>query len=632
MCGILGTFNQDKDPCDMDAALQAIAHRGPDHGIWCSFGPDNAKAQLGHRRLSIIDLSSEANQPFVSDGAAIVYNGEIYNYKELRSELVKLGHSFRTTSDTEVVLCAYIEWGVHAFSKFRGMFGLAIYDYREQRLILARDHFGIKPLYYSVVGSGLIFASELKALQALGVGRRINTDAIWASMNFLFVPEDMCAFEGVQKLPAGSYLVADTAGAEVHRFWSHSSFIDQQALRNGDSIGELRQTIEESVQVHMAADVPVGSFLSGGLDSSILTVLGRRHNSTMEAYTIRTPESDQALEGMPVDLHFARKLAKKEGIKLHEVDASSNILDWLPQLMRTAEEPLSDPAALNVMLMCQIARSNGTKVLLSGMGADELFGGYRRHQAMMLADLYKRAPGFLKTSYESLINRMPVSFRGRAVVPVRWARRFNSFASSSSRAEGYLRSYSYYNKDELASLTNGLSDGVMNRFVASHHALFAQVPSSNLPNQMSYVDLHYFLPGLNLAYSDKSSMSQSVEVRTPFVDLSVAKVAFRLAASEKTSLRNTKIALKSAAEAWLPAEIIYRPKASFGVPLRSWVHGPLRGAIADTIAGGALTSLGFVDKAVAEKMLNEFVSGVHDWSYQLWHLLALETWVNQHKH
>lgn len=630
MCGIVGTWRMRLSDADRSKSLSAIAHRGPDASAWATFEADCGPVNLGHRRLSIIDLSEAANQPFRKDGIAIVYNGELYNFRDLRTELKAAGSSFRTQSDTEVILEAYRRWGEECFARFRGMFAVAIYDDTRQSLIVARDPFGIKPLYfYRGKDGAFAFASELRALFALGLPAAINHEAISASMIFMFVPESICAFENYEKLTPGSLLKIDANGISAKQYWSPSSLITKAHTSGDYSVEKLRATLEDSVAAHMTADVPVSTFLSGGLDSSILTVLAKRHNPDLEAYTIRVPDEDLAQEAMPQDIYYARKLAKATDIRLHEIDASPDIVEWLPKMMDTLEEPVSDPATVNVMMMCDAARQAGAKVLLSGMGADELFGGYRRHQAMVLAQSYRNMPGAFRAGTEAVVNRLPVAAFGRGLTPVRWAKRFLSFAGTPNQSDAYLRSYSYYDREALSRITHGRSNAVFDRLTKEHRGYFEYEGCADLPTQMNYTDLHYFLPALNLTYSDRASMYASTEIRTPFVDIEVAKAAFQIGGSHKTSARMTKIALKKAAEAWLPKEIIYRPKASFGVPLRAWMRGPLAERVRAMTVEGRLVELGYIDARIAQSMLTEFLENKTDWSYQLWHMLALETWIDQ---
>ena len=376
----------------VDVMSDRIAHRGPDAaGVW-SHKDDRVSVQFGHRRLSIIDLTAAADQPLSKHGLTLIYNGELYNYKELRAELVARGAVFATKFDTEVVLEAWRTWGPDALLKFRGMFAFALADTTTGELTLARDPLGIKPLYYLPRGDGVIFASELKALlAAVGPELSIEPGALVASMLYYWVPEQRCAIRGVQKLPAGSWARFRPDGTnEMHSYWRVQDVALEAAA---GPAADLRSVIEESVAAHLVADVPVSSFLSGGLDSSIITVLAHQVADEVDAYTITFRPEDQKLEAMPDDAVYARKVAAQFGVKLHEIEISPDIVSLLPRMVDILDEPIGDPAAINTLLMCEAARSSGVKVILSGMGADELFGGYRKHLACVMASRYGRLPG-----------------------------------------------------------------------------------------------------------------------------------------------------------------------------------------------------------------------------------------------
>src|SRR5215470_12270137 len=367
MCGITGCYQQADGQKLVDIITDRIAHRGPDAaGIW-SHEDDRAAVHLGHLRLSIIDLSDAANQPLTKDGLTIVYNGELYNYKELRADLKARGVRFATESDTEVVLEAWRAWGPEALRRFRGMFAFALADEAAGDLVLARDPLGIKPLYYLPRGGGLIFASELKAIMAaVGTELRIDHGAMVASMLYYWVPDQRCAIEGVRKLPPGSWaeMRPDWSLAE-HRYWD---IAEVAAAAAEDPPPDLRQVVEDSVTAHLVSDAPVSTFLSGGLDSSIVTVLAKRHDPNIDAYTIRFRREDQLFEAMPDDAHYARRVARQFGIGLHEIEIAPDVADLLPRMVDVLDEPVGDPAAINTMLICESARAAGVKVLLSGMG------------------------------------------------------------------------------------------------------------------------------------------------------------------------------------------------------------------------------------------------------------------------
>ena len=351
---------------------------------------------LCHRRLSIIDLSSAANQPFEKDGLILIFNGEIYNYRQLQSELRPAGATFRTSSDSEVLLEAWRHWGPASLDRLRGMFAFALYDTVNRRLVLARDHFGIKPLFYQARHGRLAFASELKALRPMMGEVRVDETALVASVMYSWVPESHCMFEGTQKLAPGTWLEIGPDGQHrVHRYWdpvSAAAAAGEAGRVDRFDASRLGQVMEDSVAAHLVADVPISTFLSGGLDSSLITVMAKQHNAEIDSYTISFRDEDQRYEAMPDDFFYAKKIAAEHGIRLHEVEIAPDVADLLPKLVHHLDEPIGDAAAINAYLICQAAREAGVKVLLSGMGADELFGGYRKHYAALLASRYRRTP------------------------------------------------------------------------------------------------------------------------------------------------------------------------------------------------------------------------------------------------
>ena len=452
MCGIAGCYQQADGQKLVDIMTDRIAHRGPDaSGSW-SHEDERVAVQLGHRRLSIIDLSTAADQPLSKDGLTLVYNGELYNYRTLRAELVVRGVRFVTESDTEVVLEAWRYWGPEALRRFRGMFAFAIVDERTGELVLARDPLGIKPLYYLRRGAGVAFASELKALvAAVGSELRMEPGALVASMLYYWLPEQRCAIDGVRKLPAargrGSARTARSRCSTTGgwRMW--------RRRRRPGLPWTSATVIEESVTAHLVSDVPVSSFLSGGLDSSIVTVLAHQADPAIDAYTITFRPEDQRLEAMPDDAVYARKVAARFGIRLHEIEISPDIVDLLPRIVDVLDEPIGDPAAINTLLMCQAARERGVKVILSGMGADELFGGYRKHLACVLAGQVPPAarPACGTAWCGPSWTGCRSAAAGRGLRYARWAKRFLTFAELPEEPR-FRRSYTLYDPGELAAL------------------------------------------------------------------------------------------------------------------------------------------------------------------------------------
>src|SRR6185437_5638328 len=363
MCGIAGCYQQVDGDSLVRTMSDRLAHRGPgDEGLY-AYQQGQVSCQLAHRRLSIIDLTAGGHQPVSRDGLTLCYNGELYNYRELRTELVARGARFETSSDTEVVLEAWRHWGPDALRRFRGMFAFAVFDETTGRLALARDHLGIKPLHFMPRKDGVVFASELKSIMT-GVGQGMAADpgALVASLLYYWIPPERCAVKGVQKLPPGSWAEFLPDGRyTVHRFWS---IADAAADAAAGPKADLREVIEASVAAHLVADVPVSTFLSGGLDSSIVSVLAKRHNPTLDAYTITFRPQDHRLEAMPDDAVYARKVARQYGIELHEIEATPDIVDLLPRIIDILDEPVGDPAAINTLLMCEAARDAGVKVML----------------------------------------------------------------------------------------------------------------------------------------------------------------------------------------------------------------------------------------------------------------------------
>jgi asparagine synthase (glutamine-hydrolysing) len=628
MCGILGTYGLATGAGQLAAMSDAIAHRGPDaSGTWTS--PDG-RLRLGHRRLSIIDLSAAANQPFVKDGLVLVFCGEIYNYRELRAELGAAGTGFRTDSDTEVLLEAWRRWGPASLRRLRGMFAFALFDSRQGTLTLARDPFGIKPLFWTARDGGVAFASELKGLRPL-LGDRppIDHAAIVASLLYYWVPEDHCVYRGVEKLPAGSWLQVTPDGRHrLERYYDPRAELAAPPARRVD-VEELRRVLEDSVAAHLVADVPISTFLSGGLDSSLLTVLAARHNPDIDSYTISFRPEDRRLEAMPDDLAYARSLAGRHGIRLHEVEIAPDVADLLPRMVHTLDEPIGDAAAINAYLICRAARDAGVKVLLSGMGADELFGGYRKHYACLLAARYRRLPGGLRHRVVApAVRRLPVAGRRRGYRAARWAKRFVAFADLPEEA-AFRRSYTHYDVGELHELLDPELWPLVDQLVDEHAAVYHEGPAGDQVNRMCYTDTRLFLPGLNLAYTDRASMAASTEVRVPYVDKEVAAAAFAIGGSAKIVGRERKAVLKRAAEAWLPREIVYRPKGLFSAPLRAWIRRDLADMVEDLVAGGTLVTSGLVDKQLVRAMIDADRRGLADRSKEIWQLLTLEVWYRQ---
>jgi len=624
MCGIVGLYNFSRAECMFEDMLESLAHRGPDATGQYRSPPRGGDVLLGHKRLSIIDLSEAANQPFVKDGLVLVYNGEIYNYQALSEELKALGARFRTKSDTEVVLEAWRQWGPDSLSRMRGMFAFALYDEKTRRLVLARDPFGIKPLFLHRHNGGLAFASELKALKlCLGPDPEVDTTALVASLMYYWVPDSRCVYGGVEKLQPGCWAeISPNQSCRIHRYWR---IADAFAERRDHKIeaGALSQTIEDSVAAHMVADVPVSTFLSGGLDSSLITVMAASMASNLECYTISFREEDRRLEAMPNDLEYAERIAQSHGLKLHTIEIAPDVTELLPRMVYMLDEPIGDAAAINTYLICKAAREAGTKVLLSGMGADEIFGGYRRHYACLLAAKYRRIPSAVRKGIGGLVDRLPVAGKNSGYRTIRWAKRFLSFAGLPEEA-AYRGSYTHYGRDGFEQLLSPDLMPAVDELIDEHAQIYADGPVEDQINRMCATDLRLFLPGLNLAYTDRASMAVSTEVRVPYVDKEVIAAGAAIPGHRKIRSRETKAILKEAAQGLLPSEIIYRPKMPFSAPLRAWMRRDLTEMVEDQLLRGRMVKSGMINGRFLQRMIDEDRQGISDRSKEVWQLLTLE--------
>ncbi|PRX45637.1 asparagine synthase (glutamine-hydrolysing) [Prauserella shujinwangii] len=629
MCGIAGTYLWPDGGPVTDRLTKTLAHRGPDGSGRYDHPAGAGEVHLGHRRLSIIDLSENGAQPMVAGGLALTYNGELYNAPELRAELAAAGVRFRGTSDTEVLLAAWRRWGTGCLPRLRGMFAFAVFDERSGELTLVRDQLGIKPLFLVRRGGAVAFASELKALAGeLGSSLRVDEGALVASLLYYWVPDARCAFREAEKLPPGTWLrFRPDGGTEQGRFFSLREVAEEGAARAEDPAyrPDLHAVVQESTRKHLLADVPVATFLSGGLDSSYLTALAARHSPGISAYTIGFRAEDARFEAMPDDLRYARQVAERFGVDLHEIEIAPQVLDLLPRMAYHLDEPIGDPAAINTFLICSAAREAGVKVMLSGMGADELFAGYRKHLANLLGVRYQRVPGLVRRPVRALVDRLPVATARRGYRSVRFAKRFLSFADLPEET-AFRRSYTMYDRAELLDLVDPDLAGTVDDVLTEHADTYHDNALGDFVNRMCLADTRMFLPGLNLAYTDRASMAASTEVRVPFVDVEVVRAAFATPGGRKIAGRQGKVALKRAAESILPAEIVHRPKGLFSAPLRAWMSRDLAPVVRAVVHEGALVRSGFLRREALQRLVDEDASGRQDRSKHLWHVLTLEYW------
>jgi len=629
MCGLAG-FIGFKDNAELaEKANKIQQHRGPDNqSVW-----HDGYIAFAHQRLSIIDLSEAANQPLHKNDLAVIFNGEIYNYKELQAKLTSEKQVvFQTSSDTEVVLEMYKHYGPGCLDYFLGMFAFAVYDKNSNELFIARDHFGIKPLFYTQVNGAFAFSSELKTLVTLpGFNKKINAKSLVSCLNYIWISGNQTMFDGCFKLPPAHYMIySKSSGIKLVKYWDlQDKDMSRVAADIAGTANDVANTIESSVKRHMVADVPVSCFLSGGLDSSLISVLAKKSNEHLSTYTIGTADSDKAIEKMPDDEKYAALLAEMHQFDHHVIKISPDIIKDLPFMVRHLDEPIGDPAAINTYLICKAAKEKGVKVLLSGMGADEIFFGYRRQKATLMALRFNLLPKPVKYVIAKVVGLLPVKISGKGFKFGRWAKRFMSFATMPLN-EAYMRSYSYYDSNQLKELVKPDYWSGIDAINKEHEEKFNAKFKNDPINQICNTDISMFMLGLNLTYSDRASMAASVEVRVPFIDRLVVTKAMEIPGSLKIKKGISKFILKKAAEKWLPEKIIYRPKASFGAPIRSWISNELRGMVDELLSEESVTKRGLVNYAVVKKLIADDRNGTADNAYQVYQLLTLELWCREY--
>lgn len=624
MCGIIG-YSGRCDASALRAGLTAIRHRGPDdEGI---FVDEHAGVGLGHARLSIIDLSPLGHQPMAAlDGEVqVVFNGEIYNYRELRRELEAKGHCFRGHSDTEVLLHLYLEEGEVFLSRLNGIFALAIFDKRIGAMLMARDALGVKPLYYSATERGIAFCSEMKGLLALvPEAHEIDLVAIHRYLSYLWCPGDGTPLRNVKKLGPGEAMLVRNGRIERHHAWYRLpacrgvvADLDERAAVEGTTAH-----VRQAVQRQMVADVPVGAFLSGGLDSSAVVAFAREASPGIRCFSINARGGSE--EGATDDLPYAREVARHLNVPLDIVDIdASRMADDIERMVVQLDEPLADPAPLNVLYISELARSHGIKVLLSGAGGDDLFTGYRRHRALELERLWAWLPrtvrGGIEGAAAQLDQRRP------------WARRLAKLTSGAALA-GNERIANYFRwaaEPTLLALYTPEARRALGRHTAAEPMLaFLQELPASTPRleRMLALEQRFFLTDHNLTYTDKMSMATGVEVRVPLLDLDLVDFAARIPPRLKQRGGVGKWVFKKAMEPYLPHQVIYRPKSGFGAPLRRWMRHELRPLVGDLLGPASLKRRGIVDSAAVAALIAANDSGTVDASYTLLSLLSIEIW------
>jgi asparagine synthase (glutamine-hydrolysing) len=629
MCGIAGYFgNISRERLALASRWQA--HRGPDgDGLWfdsaCSVG-------LAHRRLAIIDLSPAGAQPMTSaDGAVVLtYNGEIYNYRELRAELETHGHHFRGHSDTEVLLELYLAEGEAALARLNGIFAFALWDSRHESLFIARDALGVKPLYYAESDAGFAFASELKALLCMvpAEGRELDISALHRYLTFLWCPGEGTLLRGVRKLGPGEALLVRVGGIARHWSWYRLPVFrgvtaDPDTPEGAENVAA---SLRRAVHRQLVADVPVGAFLSGGLDSSSIVAFAREQVADIRCFTIDAQGRQDS--GTADDLPYARQMARYLGVPLEVVSTSATAMaDDFEALISRIDEPLADPASLNVFYICRLARQQGMKVLLSGAGGDDLFAGYRRHLAVNYEYLWSWLPARWRAGIEQAALRLDQ----RNAAMRRLARAFNG-----AGLEGDERLVTYFTWARAADLfplyTRQTRAALRDETAAAPLLEFLRpLPAAVKPlDRMLALEQRFFLADHNLAYTDRMSMAASVEVRVPFLDLDLVERAARIPFGQKQKGREGKWVLKQAMRPYLPADVIHRPKTGFGAPLRRWIRSELREWMNDVLSAESLNRRGLFVPAAVQQLIDQNYRGERDAAYTLWSLLTIEMWCRKY--
>ncbi len=624
MCGIIG-FSGSFQIEQLAAGLRAIAHRGPDDsGV---FVDEMAGVALGHVRLSILDVSPLGHQPMLTANGAVVlvFNGEIYNFLELRAELEMKGVVFRGHSDTEVLLNLYLSEGEGMLSRLNGIFAFALWDSRSNSLLIARDALGVKPLYYAVFGERLAFASEIKGLMLLvPAARDMDKVSLHRYLSFLWCPGEGTPLKVVRKLLPGEAIVVRSGRIERRWTWYQLPvFREIEPIRSlKAALNGTVMTLRQAVQRQMVADVPVGAFLSGGLDSSAVVAFARELNPEIHCFTIDAIGGQE--EGATDDLPYAQKVAKHLGVPLEVVKIDAcRMADDLERMVMQLDEPLADPAPLNVLYISQLAKEQGFKVLLSGAGGDDLFTGYRRHRAVQAEKYWNWLPQVMRRVLErgtsALDQRNPLSRR--------LAKLFNGAAlDGDARLVNYFR---WVREADLYSLYTPQFRRALGDEVAAAPMLDFLKPLSNnvLPlERMLALEQRFFLADHNLMYTDRMSMAVGVEVRVPFLDLDLVEFAASIPIGMKQRGKAGKWVLKKAMEPYLPHEVIYRPKSGFGAPLRRWMRFELRELLGDLLSVDSLKRRGLFEPFAVQRLIAANDSGKIDASYTLLSLLCIEIW------
>ncbi len=623
MCGIAGIVDFNGryiDEALVRSMCAAICHRGPDEEGFVSLPRTaetrGARAVLGNRRLSIIDVA-HGHQPLSNEDGSVwtVFNGELYNFEELRARLIASGHRLATKSDTEVIVHLYEEKGPRFVEDLEGMFALALWDGRQQRLVLARDRFGKKPLLYAESGGRLWFGSEFQALLVDGaIDRSIDAEALDEYLAFMAVPAPLTIYQQIRKLPPAHVLIRDRNGTRVERYWS-LKFTPKLRMHEADAISELKRLLTEAIRKRLISEVPLGAFLSGGVDSSaVVALMAGLSSAPVKTFSIGFDE-----EGFN-ELPHARRVAAQYGCEHHEFEVKPRAVDVLPTLVRHYGEPYADSSAIPSFYLSKLTRQHVT-VALNGDGGDEMFAGYGWHYASRIAERWQRLPAGVRSVLERATrSAMPASSNRRSTLA-----RVARFVAGASRprAARYRAWLSAFTPDLRAELY-----GAPSRCPSSDRldAIFAEHADLDAVDVMLAADVEWYLPSDLLVKMDIATMANSLEARSPFLDRHLAEFAARLPSNWKLRGTTSKYLLKKMVADLVPAENLHRRKQGFAVPLGAWLRGELREMLADHVLGARFAQRGLFRQNVVRRLFDDHQAGRGDYAHHLWVLLMLELW------
>jgi asparagine synthase (glutamine-hydrolysing) len=627
MCGIAGTIgpasllDETATRTLIERMCDVITHRGPDDwGAHAEAVADQTLA-IGMRRLSIIDVAS-GRQPIANeDGSVwIVFNGEIYNYRELREGLIARGHQFKTRTDTETIIHLYEEEGERCVEKLRGMFGFAIWDRRNRSLMLARDRAGKKPVHYSLAGGAFVFGSEIKSLlQHPAIKREVNLAAISDFLSFGYVPDPQTAFKGIYKLPPGHTLTFKDGQIRTRSYWDFNvgAEPENEGMSEAEYIEGLRGLLADAVRVRLESEVPLGAFLSGGIDSSaVVALMAREMRQPVKTFSIGFNETSFD------ELNYARVTAKLLNTDHHEFVVTPNVCRLIEEIVWHHDEPFADVSSIPTYVVSKMAREYVT-VVLSGDGGDELFGGYERYCVERQRDKYNRIPRFIRRGImRPLSAALPQGFYGK---------RFLGNIALDPGAR-YIDNITYFNEEAKRVLFAPATLAALNGHRASgeFERLFNEPASPVSLDHQLYLDSKTYLPGDILVKVDRMSMAHSIETRAPLLDHLLIEFAQKIPAALKLRQSanglETKHIFKRAVADLVPAEIINRPKQGFDVPIRKWFNGELRELLDDTLNSKSLRERGYFNVRAIQSIVAEHRRGTRDHARHLWGLLTLELW------